>query len=329
MTFNFSYVTVNELYNILVKLDAKKATGFDEIPSKFLQIGAAPLAVPIAHIVNLSIQQCIFPTVLKNAELAALVKKLDSLMKENYRPVSILTAVSKVFENVFNSQMFSHFDMLFSKFLSGFRRKYSCQTTLIRMIEEWKGAIDNHQIVGTVAIDWSKAFDSLPHGLLLAKLSAYRLDINSCKLMASYLYNRHQRVKIGPQKSDWSEIKRGVPQGSFLGPLLSNVFINDIFFLKFEAVYLIMQMTIVYHVSEALLNGWKMFCQEKPPNSLNGVRIIRWTQMLVNSSPWYCQLMAKMICLLQLMMWKSKLRTIWKCLESPSEVLGILSSTSI
>ena len=192
------------------------------------------------------------------------------------------------------------------------------------MIEEWKQAIDNHQIVGTVAIDLSKAFDSLPHGLLLAKLSAYGLDINSCKLMASYLYNRHQRVKIGPQKSDWSEIKRDVPQGFILGPLLFNVFINDIFFLK--AVYLIMQTTIVYHVSEALLNGWKMFCQEKPRNSLNGVIIIRWAQMLVNSSPCYCQLMAKMICLLQLMMWKSKPRTIWKCLESPSTI--VLSSTS-
>ena len=103
------------------------------------------------------------------------------------------------------------------------------------MIEEWKEAIDNHQIVGTVAIDLSKAFDSLPHGLLLAKLSAYGLDINFCILMASYLYNQHQRVKIGPHKSDWSEIKRAVPQGSILGPLLFNVFINDIFFLKLES----------------------------------------------------------------------------------------------
>ena len=99
-------VIVNELYNLLVKLDATKAMDFDEIPSKFLQIGAAPLAVPIAYIVNLSILQCIFPTVLQNAEVAVLFKKLDSLMKENYNPVSILTAVSKVFENVFNSQMF-------------------------------------------------------------------------------------------------------------------------------------------------------------------------------------------------------------------------------
>ena len=116
MTFNFSDVTVNELYNLLVKLDTKKAKGFDEILSKFLQIGAAPLAVPMGHIVNLSIRQCIFPTDLKITEVAALFKKPDSLMKKNYRPLSILTAVSKVFETVFNSQMFSYFDMLFFQF---------------------------------------------------------------------------------------------------------------------------------------------------------------------------------------------------------------------
>ena len=84
----------------------------------------------------------------------------------------------------------------------------------MKMIE-WKEAIDNHQIVGTVAIDLRKAFDNLPHGLQLAKLSAYGLDINSCKLKATYLYNRHQRVKIGPHKNDWSEIKRGVPKDIF------------------------------------------------------------------------------------------------------------------
>ena len=173
MTFTFSYVTVNELYNILFKLDAKKATGFDEILSNFLRIGAAPLAVPIALIVNLSIRQCVFPS------------------------------VYFVFRHAF-----------FSKFLPGFRHKYSCQTTRIRIIEEWKGVIGNHHVVGTVAIDLSIAFDSLPHGLLLAKLSAYGLDINTCRLMARLLYNQNQRVNIGPHKSEWSEIKRGVPQES-------------------------------------------------------------------------------------------------------------------
>ena len=149
--------------------------------------------------------------------------------EKNDRPVTVFTALSKIYENVFNIQMSQYFDLIFSNFLSGFRHKYSCQTTLVRMIEEWKEALDNGKMVGTVAVDLSKAFDSLPHGLLIAKSVAYGMVIKSCKLISSYLFNRYQRVKVGSSKSDWCQIKRGVPQGSILGPLLFNVFINYIF----------------------------------------------------------------------------------------------------
>ena len=96
------------------------------------------------------------------------------------------------------------------------------------MIEDWKSELDNGNIIGTVAIDLSKAFDSLPHGLLIVKLHAYGVDLSSCKLLASYLHNRHQRVKIKDIRSDWLIMDRGIPQGSILGPLLFNVFNNDI-----------------------------------------------------------------------------------------------------
>ena len=115
-----------------------------------------------------------------------------------------------------NDQLQSFFDCILSKLLSAFRKNYSCQSVLLKMISDWKKALDNGKTIGVVMIDLSKAFDTIPHPHLLSKLENYGLSKDAVSLMRSYLSNRYQRVKIGNSYSDWSSVKCGVPQGSIL-----------------------------------------------------------------------------------------------------------------
>ena len=103
---------------MVMKMDCKKS-GFDDIPRKLLKIGSAPLARPIYNLINLMFMESCFPDMLKYSKVAALFKRLHNLNKENYRPVSVLTALSKVFEKVSRVHLSSYFESIFSKFLSG------------------------------------------------------------------------------------------------------------------------------------------------------------------------------------------------------------------
>ena len=128
-----------------------------------------------------------------------------------------------------NDQLLGYFASIFNNLLNVFRKGHSCQTLLIKCMEDWKSALGKNKHVGVLFTDLSKAFDCLQHSLLLAKLKVYGLDISACHLVASYLSNRKQRVKIGNARSKWISLFKGVPQGSIPGPLLFNIFINDMY----------------------------------------------------------------------------------------------------
>ena len=227
--FNLKEVKNAVVLEKFKKLNVKKACGYDGIPPRLLKAGANVLCHTFTPIVNSSITNNVFPHDLKCAEVSPLYKKKDILSKCNYRPISVLCTLSKILEGIICDQINDHFENILFQLLSAYRKKYSCENVLFRCLEEWKLALDNNEYIACIAMDLSKAFDCLPHGLLLAKLAAYGLSTNSCNYLQSYLENRKQRVKIGSFKSEWLTVKRGVPQGSLTGPLLFNIFMNDLF----------------------------------------------------------------------------------------------------
>ena len=130
--------------------------------------------------------------------------------EKNYRPVSILPISSKVYERVIYGKASNYFEPFFNEILCEFRKTHSTQHTLFKLLTSWQNLLDRGGFVGPILMDFSNAYDCLPHDLLLAKLQAYGFSKGSIKLFLSYLTNRTQRIKIGSTFSDWTKILKVV-----------------------------------------------------------------------------------------------------------------------
>ena len=188
------------------------------------------IAQPLALIINQSLNTGQVPSILKIAKVKPVYKKNDNTICDNYRPISLLPIVSKIFERVVHKQLSLYLseNKLLFKSQHGFRQNHSTETATLELVDKVMKHLDNNETPISIFIDLSKAFDTLNHDILLHKLSFYGIRGTALNWFSSYLSNRYQFVEYLNCKSTKLPITTGVLQGSILGPLLFNIYMNDI-----------------------------------------------------------------------------------------------------
>ena len=231
----FEPCTEQEIMKLINSLPLKSSHGHDNISNVMLRTIVNEISHPLSLLINQSLLQGIFPTSMKLAEVVPLFKSKDRYMETNYRPISLLTTMSKVLEKVVYARVYKFLTKTeqISETQYGFRAKHSCEHAVGQLIGTILKNLENNKTTISVLLDLSKAFDTIEHSIMLEKLELYGVRGLPLQWFKSYLSDRVMRVKCrtacssGVAISENFPIEFGTPQGSCLGPLIFLIFVND------------------------------------------------------------------------------------------------------